>query len=413
MTSSKDDTYYVTRAANNSYPIMQIHPWQSSSTATSKFRIGDGDATAPEYKIWLPLVLVPSIYYVSTTGNDANPGTKAQPWRTILKATKSLKSGDTATVLSGTYNEKVSISASGITLQADGKVITKGFTVTGNSNTVRGFTITDPSSEAGIFVRGGNYNLFEGNEIYHTAQDGMWFFGSYNTFRGNYIHNILDPSKPVTHTDCFQTWGWDWDTTNVLFEKNICINDAKNGSGQIVQLSRNTTAKVSDITFRNNILVLYSPSYSALNFWWNKGDLGVSNVTIVNNTIVNISQRRADGIYFDHITYATAINNLFINFGDADTPYIEYKGGSNINIHNNAVYNTDGIPPKGVSYPGDVWMQDPRVVNINKLDYHLQSNSPLIDAGYNLGNLVPDDFDGVIRPQGAGFDIGAYEFPAP
>jgi len=44
-------------------------------------------------------------------------------------------------------------------------------------------------------------------------------------------------------------------------------------------------------------------------------------------------------------------------------------------------------------------------------DYHLSSTSPARDAGATLAN-VTDDLEGSPRPQGAAFDIGAYEFPA-
>jgi hypothetical protein len=52
-------------------------------------------------------------------------------------------------------------------------------------------------------------------------------------------------------------------------------------------------------------------------------------------------------------------------------------------------------------------------VDIDHFDFHLTVNSPLIDAGYDLGTLNDNDFDNHVRPQGAGYDIGAYEFPAP
>ncbi|MEK7147067.1 MAG: choice-of-anchor Q domain-containing protein, partial [Patescibacteria group bacterium] len=42
-------------------------------------------------------------------------------------------------------------------------------------------------------------------------------------------------------------------------------------------------------------------------------------------------------------------------------------------------------------------------------DFHLQSSSPAIDKGVYLA-LVIKDFDGTIRPQGFGYDIGAYEY---
>ena len=41
-------------------------------------------------------------------------------------------------------------------------------------------------------------------------------------------------------------------------------------------------------------------------------------------------------------------------------------------------------------------------------DFHLLYNSPAIDAGTNTG--VATDYDGTARPQGAAYDIGAYEY---
>jgi len=47
-------------------------------------------------------------------------------------------------------------------------------------------------------------------------------------------------------------------------------------------------------------------------------------------------------------------------------------------------------------------------------DFRPAAGSPVIDAGMALGALLPDDFDGVARAQGAGWDIGPFEFvPAP
>jgi hypothetical protein len=40
-------------------------------------------------------------------------------------------------------------------------------------------------------------------------------------------------------------------------------------------------------------------------------------------------------------------------------------------------------------------------------DLHLQEGSPAVDAGVDAGVTV--DFDGIARPSGAGFDLGAFE----
>ena len=44
-----------------------------------------------------------NIYYVSPTGNDANPGTQAQPWKTIYYATRNLPTGSTLYIRGGDY----------------------------------------------------------------------------------------------------------------------------------------------------------------------------------------------------------------------------------------------------------------------------------------------------------------------
>jgi hypothetical protein len=51
---------------------------------------------------------------------------------------------------------------------------------------------------------------------------------------------------------------------------------------------------------------------------------------------------------------------------------------------------------------------NPLFVNPAAGDYHLTAGSPAVDAGTNVG--ITTDLDGVARPQGQGYDIGAYEY---
>jgi hypothetical protein len=44
-------------------------------------------------------------YFVATDGNDNNPGTFSQPWRTIDKANRTLQAGDTVYIRQGIYEE--------------------------------------------------------------------------------------------------------------------------------------------------------------------------------------------------------------------------------------------------------------------------------------------------------------------
>src|SRR5262245_25631020 len=100
-------------------------------------------------------------FYVAITGNNANPGTAAQPWRTIAKAASTLTAGQTAIVNAGTYNESVTTARSGsanarITLRASGTVVTKTFTVDHSYITIDGFEMTGANVGYMLDVDGSN-----------------------------------------------------------------------------------------------------------------------------------------------------------------------------------------------------------------------------------------------------------------
>ena len=52
-------------------------------------------------------VVSDATYYVAADGDDSNPGTLAEPWRTIGKANQELQAGDTVYIRGGTYDEMI------------------------------------------------------------------------------------------------------------------------------------------------------------------------------------------------------------------------------------------------------------------------------------------------------------------
>ncbi|MEJ2353277.1 MAG: choice-of-anchor Q domain-containing protein [Anaerolineales bacterium] len=72
-------------------------------------------------------------------------------------------------------------------------------------------------------------------------------------------------------------------------------------------------------------------------------------------------------------------------------------------FHGNTVIHSNDITAMG-NVPGQ---PDPLFVDPAGDDYHIQTDSPAVDAGVNAGIAV--DIDGEVRPQGSGFDIGADE----
>jgi hypothetical protein len=329
-----------------------------------------------------------TVYYVSSRGNDANPGSQAQPLRTIKKAVDMASAGAIIRVLAGTYPEAINLGKSNIRVTAEPNVHMNGFHITGNNNLVSGFIITNPSSDYGIRVSGNN-NLIEKNDISHTGQDGIWFFGHDNTFRGNYIHDILAPAiGGDPHVDCFQTWGWNWETYNVLFEKNTCNHTRTSGSNQILMLENQSAYPMRDIIFRNNVFIMHDSGYTPLRFNRKSGQSAISNMQVINNTFYNTTNSGQEAVSMVNIANGKIINNVSIGY----SRLAEVSGGSVVNS-NNVQSGNYGM----VDYP-----------NFN---FRLTSQSPLINAGMDAG--FRDDFDGKPRPQGAGFDIGAFEYSAP
>ncbi|TAL59507.1 MAG: LamG domain-containing protein, partial [Bacteroidetes bacterium] len=67
-------------------------------------------------------------------------------------------------------------------------------------------------------------------------------------------------------------------------------------------------------------------------------------------------------------------------------------------------------PPAGITFSGNLDNTNPNFVSPSTHDFHLQAGSPAIDAGLSTAPTVTTDFDGVTRPQGLAYDIGAYEY---
>ena len=136
--------------------------------------------------------------YVSIHGNDNNPGTEAQPWRTIQKAADTAVAGDTVYVKNGIYNEQVWIKNSGspdnwitftsypgdtVTVDGNGKSVGEWqglINIIGKDYIkISGFSIVN-SQWAGILVskdysinERSSYITIEGNHIYKAYSSGI------------------------------------------------------------------------------------------------------------------------------------------------------------------------------------------------------------------------------------------------
>lgn len=106
-------------------------------------------------------------------------------------------------------------------------------------------------------------------------------------------------------------------------------------------------------------------------------------------------------------------NNII--FDTKNYPW-SYSNSDNIKIptisSNNIFYNGgDDNPASPPSWDTNPITSNPLFVNPSSNNFSLQSTSPAINAGSSLvSSIVSKDFFGLSRPQGTGYDIGAYEY---
>src|SRR5205823_11914591 len=125
-------------------------------------------------------------FYVSTQGSDSNPGTSAQPFRTITRAYGLAGPGVTINVMPGVYTDYQT--GWGLHL---GKSGTASSPIVLHSE-VRGQAIIDGQNATdrneAIYIDG-SYNVVEGFEIKNGPNGGISIWGSGNKILNNHIHN--------------------------------------------------------------------------------------------------------------------------------------------------------------------------------------------------------------------------------
>jgi hypothetical protein len=125
-------------------------------------------------------------YYASPNGNDANPGTLSQPWKTLAFAAQKLHAGDTLYIRGGTYQEHFSISNSGTQLSP--------ILVTNYNNEeviIDGVNNTLPRPESGTPLIGvyGNWVIISNLTIQYSGALGAYGGGAHVTFDNLYVHH--------------------------------------------------------------------------------------------------------------------------------------------------------------------------------------------------------------------------------
>jgi len=125
---------------------------------------------------------------------------------------------------------------------------------------------------------------------------------------------------------------------------------------------------------------------------------GVSGSTVANCTVVSNITTQVGGAVDN-----CAVNNSIVydNIGTDDSP----------NYSNSSMGNCDTTPMPDDNFGN--FTDDPMLVDPDANDFHLQSGSPCINAGFNGFVATRTDLDGNQRISGGTVDVGAYEFQPP
>jgi len=129
--------------------------------------------------------------------------------------------------------------------------------------------------------------------------------------------------------------------------------------------------------------------------------------TIYNNTFADCavdSDPESGGIRFQKAMQVTLVNNVvsgkyYVDVGSMPTTFVS--------SHN--LWFGTAVAPTWDNQPISA---DPQFVDPPAGDFRVRASSPAIDRGSaSVKDVVANDFDGVPRPQGTGYDVGAFEFP--
>jgi hypothetical protein len=250
-----------------------------------------------------------------------------------------------------------------------------------------------PGEMCGMGLQQGINNLMEFNTI--------------SNVYGSFFDYWLEVGSEVRFNYGFHSWGAAYpDGTGLKFHHNILNCDGGPGLGATHDYDpvKSPAPDAGPNLVYNNVLYgftsygLFSPAANS------------SNVVVRNNLIV-----------------AKTTNDIFVDINSGYNPdynvYYCMAGAPKGWSWNNTRYSTLAAYQAASGQEAHSLYADPRFFSTNPVtaaDFQIKATSPCVNAGQNLktaGLLAPaqsyQDFLGILIPQGAGPDIGAYELPTP
>ena len=372
--------------------------------------------------------------YVGPDGNDSYTREQAMnyntPWLTIQKAVDESEAGDFIIVKDGVYKASEKYN-SVVCIEWDWGEDTNWRILKAEHEHKAVINGSSMDQKYGILIGDSDYWFIEGFEICSVYVDGIHYEASNHDI---YLyHNKIHAVCRDTVEDWF--WGYDgifikrdsWNTTidgNIIYDIGRFPDPAIDGPWSDNYKHDHGIYAQGYITIINNI-IYDCPAGWAIKVDGNDiGDPGFTHI-IANNTFANINLfnpqrpgfiRMVKSADCDYKPRALIVNNLFY-----DPPVIDSCRHAVDMSYNyktvvvNCLTNRNSIIETRAQYFDSVEIincytdYSPYFVDIEKMDFHISDSSFCIDKG--IADSVPDyDMDMYERPQGSGYDIGAYEY---
>lgn len=364
----------------------------------------------------------------------------------IQPAINAAVNGDEIVVRDGVYtgpnNKNLDFFDKAISLRSDSGPANCIIDCEGNGTGVNFFVYSVPSNQVldGFSIVNASWGTgFGGSAIFcdidSKPQIRNCFISGNSAFQGGGIYCY--GSSPVI-TDCTISGNFAglhgggiycYDSLPVIDNCDISDNTAGVGGGGFI--CHSSSPKISNSLIRGNWGYDYgggvSSNYSAStltnciiidNSTYGSGggvDIYNSSSKITNCTIVGNSALWEDGGgLFEYSSQATMTNCiLWNNLAYGGGPEIALTLGSSLTVSYSDVLNgqAEVHVESGCTLVWDDGNIDADPVFVGGGDFHLTEDSPCIDTGTYGG--VYDDIDGDVRPQGAGYDMGADEYVPP
>jgi predicted outer membrane repeat protein len=347
-------------------------------------------------------------------------------------ANVTILSGDIGTIGNSADNSYHVVTGSGtdVTAVLDGFTITKGnadfdsgtsadgggILIVGGSPTLSNLIITENTAlvkGGGIYSTDGSPSLTDVTISNNTSID-LYGGGMYNHNGDATLTNVVFSNNTALRGGgMYNIENGNATLTNVIFSNNVA--DARGGgmsSSESSPMLTNVTFNDNQARFGGGLHIIYNSDATLTNVTFN------GNSAIEDGGAIFIIYSNPD---IEHVTVSgnTAGANGGGIYNDNGNPVITNSivyGNSGTQIYNlsSTPVVTYSIIQGGYAGGTNIITADPKLLTLANnggftQTMALQSSSPAIDAGDN-GACSPADQRGLLRPQGAVCDIGAYEF---